>query len=122
MSFKRNAFAWIARWTMTTGIAGLFLVPACLAGQNGKAIPAIRAITPVTELDASRTNIRAENYFDVVGRLNLINSNQVVIGNRKLTVSPGVSLSGIGKFNLVGANLDKHGNVVELEKISDEPN
>jgi hypothetical protein len=122
MIMKKNAYSRMVRWTLMTGIAGLFMVPVCLAGQTGKAIPAIRTITPVTELDASRTNIRAENAFDVVGRLNLIKSNQVVIGNRKLTVKPGLNLSGIGKYNLVGANLDQDGNVVALKKISDEPN
>ena len=122
MIMKKNAYSRMVRWTLMTGIAGLFMVPACLAGQTGKAIPAIRTITPVTESNASHTNIRAENAFDVVGRLNLIKSNQVVIGNRKLTVKPGLSFSGVGRYNLVGATLDEHGNVVALEKISDEPN
>jgi hypothetical protein len=93
-----------------------------MSGQAGRTAPAIRTITPVTELDISHANIRAEDNFDVVGRLNLVESSQVVIGNRKLTVRPGLNMSGIGKYNLVGATLDKHGVVVALQKISDEPN
>jgi hypothetical protein len=122
MSAKQHTFARIAQCTVMIGIAGFCLAPVCLAGQAGRTTPTIRTITPVTELDISHAHIRAEDNFDIVGRLNLIESSQVIIGNRKLTIEPGLNMSGIGKYNLVGAILNNHGVVVALQKISDEPN
>jgi hypothetical protein len=122
MTMKKNTYSRMLRWTLTTGIAGLFMAPACLAGQTGRTIPAIRPITPVTPSDNASAHSRAANFINVVGRLSLINSNQVAIGNRKFTVGRGVDLSRFRNYNLVGATLDEHGNVVALKLISDEPN
>jgi hypothetical protein len=122
MSAMQKALTQIVQGTVIVAIAILLTAPASTAGEVGSPVPTINTITPPTQLDTARTNIRANDYFDVVGRLNLIKSNLVVIGNRKLTVKPGLGLSGVRRYNLVGANLDEKGNVVALKKITDAPN
>jgi hypothetical protein len=82
----------------------------------------IRAITPITELSTFNSNINAADYFDIVGILNSLDGNQVTIGDRQLTLAPGVSTYGLSQYNLVGANLDSAGRVVALELVSEEPN
>jgi len=83
---------------------------------------AIRTITPMTELSTFNPNVNAADYFDVVGILNSIDGNQVTIGDRQLTLAPGVSTYGLSQYNLVGANLDSAGRVVALELVSKKPN
>lgn len=82
----------------------------------------IRTITPMTEVSSHRADLNAADYFDIFGILNTIEGNRVTIGDRELTLAPGVGTSGMNQWNLVGANLNNAGEVVVLELVSDEPN
>lgn len=82
---------------------------------------AIRNIQPVGEGSYTDGNVRPEQVFDVVGSLNAVDGNQIVIGDRSLTLASGVNAGGIAKWSQVGAKLDHAGQVARLEIISDEP-
>lgn len=82
----------------------------------------IRQITPMLEMTNHQANVRATDYYDVVGTLNLIESDRMIIGDKELKIAPGVKISRSSQWNLVGAKLDKAGAVVVVETISDEPN
>jgi hypothetical protein len=101
--------------------AGFAFTPAALAAEKGRAI---RKITPVGEtMNYSRqANIRAEDNFDVIGILNLKESRRVIIGDRELPLAPGARTYRVQKYNLVGARLNKAGEAVVVDLISDEPN
>lgn len=86
---------------------------------TGKAF--IRQIRPYVESSAPDDNIRAQHVFDLVGTLNMIDGNQITIGNRQLTLASNVSASGIAIWTEVGAKLNQAGQVVALEIVSDEP-
>ena len=97
---------------------GVVLASECLAADK---ISKIRPITS-TESAGRALNIRAEDYFDVVGTLNLIESNRVVIGNTELGLAGGTRTSGVSLYDQVGARLNKKGEVTSIEVISDIPN
>ncbi len=103
-------------WVVATGI---WLAPGCLASETGSRI---QQITPMEEVGSYQANIRAEDYFDVVGTLDLVENDRVIIGNRELTIAPGVNTSQAQKWNLVGVQLNQAGEVVVFETVSDEPN
>jgi hypothetical protein len=100
---------------------GFWLPPEAGAADKG---PSIRTITPVGEGAnyRSRVNMRAEDYFDVVGNLNLIESDRVIIGDRELTLAGGAKVYRVELHNEVGAKLNSAGEVVVIDLISDEPN
>jgi hypothetical protein len=102
-------------WFLMTASIGL-------AGESGKSNSVIRNITPLSEMGSHRSNANAADYFDLVGRLNGVEGNQVTIGDRQLTLAPGVGTHGMSQYNLVGAKLNGRGEVVALELISNEPN
>jgi hypothetical protein len=81
----------------------------------------LRQIRPYVESSAPDDNIRAQHVFDLVGTLNMVDGNQVTIGNRQLTLASNVSASGIAIWTEVGAKLNQAGQVVALEIVSDEP-
>ena len=83
---------------------------------------AIRQITPMREMTNHQVDVRAHDYFDVVGRLNLIENDRMIIGDRELKIAPGVNTSRSRQWNLVGAKLNQDGEVVVFETISDQPN
>jgi hypothetical protein len=101
--------------------AGFWLPSEAGAADKGSSI---RTITPVGEGTnySSRVNMRAEEYFDVVGTLNLIESDRVVIGDRELTLAGGAKTHQVELDNLVGAKLNSDGEAVVIDLISDEPN
>jgi hypothetical protein len=105
-------------------IIALFLTATSIGAASGPkhSTSAIHTITPMTEISTYNPNVNAADYFDVVGILNSIDGNKVIIGDRQLTLAPGVSTYGLSQYNLVGANLDSAGSVVALELISDKPN
>jgi hypothetical protein len=57
----------------------------------------------------------------VVGTLNAIDGNQITIADRQMTLAPTASASGIVKWTEVGVKLNKAGEVVVIEIVSDEP-
>jgi hypothetical protein len=93
-----------------------------LAAEPGRTSGEIRTITPMRERSIHRSNLNAQDYFDVVGVLNQIDGNRVTIGDRELTIAPGVRTSRANQYNLVGANLNKAGEIVVFELVSDDPN
>ena len=119
MSRKLNPLKMIIPGLLWAVIAGIWLTPGAFAAETGSAI---RQISPMGEMSASRADIRAEDYFDVIGILNLIEGDRMIIGDRELKIAPGVNTSRARQFNLVGAKLNKVGEVVVFETISDEPN
>ena len=108
-------------------IAGGWLAPVGLAAdygilmkRTGTAGVAIRQIRPF-EMAAPDATIRPQDVFDVVGTLNAIDGNQITIADRRLTLAPMVSASGIAKWTQVGVMLNPAGEVAVIEIVSDEP-
>jgi len=99
------------------------LVVVFIGSTAGPAIAGrdIHKIRPIGEMQSHGSNLRAWEYFDLVGILNSVNGNQVTIGDRQLTLAPGVGTSGMSQYNVVGANLNRAGEVVELELVSNDP-
>lgn len=108
----------ILLWVM---VAGVGPTSGALAADSAAGI---RPITPLGETSSfrQRADIRPQDYFDVIGILNLMENDRVVIGDRELTLAPGVRTSRARQFNLVGAKLNRAGEVVVFDVISDEPN
>lgn len=117
MAFKYNTLKTVTFCLLGMAVAGSWMVSGCLAADNGMSI---RRITPIIELNAPAADIRAEDYFDVVGTLNLIESDRLIIGDRALSLSSTVKASGIKKWDHVGAKLNSAGEVVALVKLTDE--
>ena len=123
MGFKYQSIKKGAHILIGLMIVSLWLTSACLAAdktRNGKDHKAIRYIQPY-ELSAASTDVRAQHVFDVVGSLNAIDGNLIIIGNRQLTLTSTVSASGIALWTEVGAKLNQTGEVVALEIVSNEP-
>jgi len=99
-------------------VVGFCPVSGCLAAD---AVSTIRPITPA-ESAASCVDVRAEDYFDIIGTLNLIEGSRVVIGNNSLQLSGGANPSGISLYDQVGARLNQKGEVSAIVVISDVPN
>lgn len=89
------------------------------SAQNGAKI---RSLTPMMEISSHKANFSAHDYFDVVGILNVLEGSRVIIGDRELSMAPGVRAAGINPWSIVGANLNRAGEVVVLEMISNDPN
>lgn len=119
MARKAKTFKIITGCFLWMAITGIWPAPGCLTADAGTKI---RPITPMGEMGGHRVNVSAEDYFDVVGILNLIEGDRMIIGDRELKIAPGVNTSRARQFNLVGAKLNKVGEVVVFETISDEPN
>lgn len=104
-------------------IAGGWLATAGWAADDGTATTnvAIRQIRHVRESSVPDATIRPQEVFDVVGTLNAIDGNQITIADRQLTLASTVSASGIAKWTEVGVKLNKAGEVVVIEIVSDEP-
>ncbi|BBO67494.1 hypothetical protein DSCA_14240 [Desulfosarcina alkanivorans] len=118
MAFKYNTLKTVTFCLIGVVVAGTWMVSGCLAADKGVSI---RSITPILELNSPEANIRAQDYFDVVGTLNLVESDRIIIGDRVLSLSSGVKASGIQKWDHVGAKLNPAGEVVSLVKLTDEP-
>jgi hypothetical protein len=113
--------------TLKTTIAGALVLvlilgwclssSAIAADQN---VSRIRSITPMEEMSFNSLNVRAEDYFDVVGTLNLIDGGQIVVGDTKLQLAGRAKMSGVKKYDEVGVLLNKAGKVVKCVKITDE--
>jgi hypothetical protein len=67
-------------------------------------------------------SIQAGDYFDVIGTLNLLESDRVIIGDSELPLAPGAKIRGVRQYNTVGAKLNKTGEAVVVDLIFDEPN
>lgn len=111
----------IVLWVMVAGVAGFGPTAGAIAADFAAGI---RRITPMGEEGSfrQRADMRAEDYFDVIGILNLMENDRVIIGDRELPLASGVSTSRARQFNLVGAKLNQAGDVVVFDIISDEPN
>jgi len=118
MNINRKAFTVAARCMVLIVVIGLYPGSGCLAAER---VSKIRSITS-SESAGSPVNVRAEDYFDIVGTLNLIESGRVIIGNTELQLAGGANTSGVKQYNQVGAHLNKKGEVTAIELISDIPN
>lgn len=110
----------LAVMAVITGI--LMAAPAGMAADSRHSRNRLRTITPMTEMSSYNPDANAADYFDLIGILNSIDGNQVTIGDRQLTLAPGVGTTGMSQFNTVGANLNRAGEVVVLVLVADEPN
>jgi len=121
MSNKTNSIKTILPVLLLAAAVGFWLPPKAGAADKGHFI---RTITPAGEGAnySSRVNMRAEDYFDVVGILNLIESDRVIIGDRELTLAGGAKTYRVELYNIVGAKLNSAGEAVVIDLISDEPN
>ena len=117
MSTKRKAFMMVPQCVVLLLVIGLWPGSGCLAADG---LLKIRSI-PSAESAASPLNVRAEDYFDIVGTLNLIESSRAVIGNTELRLASGADTSGVSKYDQVGGKLNKKGEVTAIELISDLP-
>lgn len=81
---------------------------------------AIRNISPVRDRGNPDSNLRPEQVFDVVGSLNSVDGNRIVIGDKELFTASDVSAQGIAISSQVGAKLNKNGQIVSIEKITDD--
>ena len=117
MSIKRKAFMMVPRCMVLILVIGLWPGSGCLAADG---FLKIRSIT-AAESAVRPVNVRPEDNFDIVGTLNRIESNRVVIGNSKLRLASGADSSGVSKYDQVGAKLNKKGEVTAIELISDIP-
>ena len=117
MNIKRKAFMVVPGCMILILVIGLWPGSGCLAADK---ISKIRSITSA-ESAAGPIKVRAEDYFDIVGTLNLIESSRVVIGNTDLRLAGGANTSGVSQYDQVGAQLNKKGEVTAIELISDLP-
>lgn len=117
MNTKTKAFMMVPGCMILILVIGLWTGSSCLAAER---MSKIRSITSA-ESAASPLNVKAEDYFDIIGTLNLIEGSRVVIGNTDLQLAGGASTSGISQYDQVGAQLNKKGEVTAIELISDLP-
>ena len=114
-----NALKYSLRLVVWMVITASWLISGACEAEAGRTI---RQITPMLEMTHHQVNVRPSDYFDVVGTLNLIEGDRMIIGDRELKIASGAKISRSSQWNLVGAKLDKSGAVVVVETISDEPN
>jgi len=119
MDIKRKAFIITIRCMVSILVIGLYQAPDCLAADK---VLKIRSITPLIEMSTLPEDTKAEDYFDIVGTLNLIEGNQVIIGNTTLELSGGVNTSDASLNDQVGVLLNKKGEVKAIAVVSDVPN
>ena len=118
MNKYRPTFAMAARCLVLILVFGMVPGAGCLAADK---ISKIRSITSA-ESAGRPANVQTEDYFDIVGTLNLIDSGRVVIGNTDLELAGGARTSGIRLYDEVGAQLNRKGEVTKIVVISDIPN
>ncbi|MEE4113806.1 MAG: hypothetical protein V2I40_13395 [Desulfobacteraceae bacterium] len=124
MAFTCKRIKTVAGCLIGILIAGGWLATAGLAADKGNPkqnAVAIRQIRNVRESRVPDATIRPQDVFDVVGSLNAIDGNQITIADRRLTLAPDVSASGIAKWAQVGVKLNSAGEVAAIEIVSDEP-
>ncbi|MGB9499059.1 MAG: hypothetical protein ACKVE4_04775 [Dissulfuribacterales bacterium] len=112
---------------MISGAAGHFLPAICVAEDaasdtEGSGIePGVvfNKIQPPPEFDAGRIikSGNAEDFFDVVGEVNLIEDERIVVGDLEFKIAPGVHMSGIKRWSHVGLRFNKAGEVTACEKL-----
>lgn len=127
MAFTCKRKKTVAGWLIGILIAGGWLATAGMAADKGiqkhngrTANVAIRQIKPL-ESSAPDATLRPQDVFDVVGTLNAIDGNQITIADRQLILASTVSVHGIAKWAQVGVRLNKAGEVVVIEVVSNEP-
>jgi hypothetical protein len=128
MAFTCKSIKTVAGCLIGILIAGGWLATAGLAAdkgirmqKTGTANVAIRQIRNFRESSVPDATLRPQDVFDVVGTLNAINGNQITIADRRLTLAPNVSASGIAKWTEVGVKLNPAGEVTVIEIVSNEP-
>ena len=123
MAFTCKRIKTVAQCLIGILIAGGWLATAGLAADSGTgaAKATIRHIRPFGESRVTDAAIRPQDVFDVVGTLNAIDGNRITIADRQMTLAPAVSASGIARWAQVGVKLNKAGEVVVIEIVSNEP-
>jgi len=119
MPYQCNALKYSLKLLVWIVITAFWPTAGAITAEAGQTI---RQITPMREMANHQVDVRAHDYFDVVGRLNLIERDRMIIGDRELKIAPGVNTSRSRQWNLVGAKLNQAGEVVMFETISDQPN
>jgi hypothetical protein len=117
MNIDRKVSTMVAGFMVPVLIVGFCPVSMCLSADT---ISEIQSITPA-ESAARVVDIRAKDYFDIIGTLNLIDGRRIVIGNTTLQLSGGANTSGVSLYDKVGARLNEKGEVSEIKIISDFP-
>ena len=115
-------YRWFKRAAALAGTLVILTAASGLAGNQDGDGATIRSITSMADTESAQIGVSSREYFDLVGILNQVDGNQIVIGNTEVTLASGVGTSGLALYNVVGAKLDTSGKVVKLALISNEPN
>ena len=117
MNIKRNSFVMAARCLVLILAIGFYPASGCIAEDGVSKIKSINS----SKQRYHPVNIRAEDYFDIVGTLHLLEGSRVVIGNSELQLAIGARVSGVKLYDQVGALLKKNGKVKAIILVSDAP-
>lgn len=117
-----HKYRWFARAIALAGMLVILTVTSGSAGDRYGDGTTIRSITSMADTENPRIEVSSREYFDLVGILNLVDGNRIIIGNTEVTLATGVGTSGLDLYNFVGAKLNTSGEVAILELISNEPN
>jgi hypothetical protein len=122
MAHNANAHKPMILFIVSMAIIGILTLPGSAAAKSGNAgTAAIHDITPMTEIGAHRVNIDAEDYFDIVGILNVLENDRIVVGNDELKPASGLNTAHVALSNTVGVKINRSGEVVKIETIYDDP-
>lgn len=79
----------------------------------------IRKITPPSRFEAHEINYvdLAKRYFAVIGRLDAVYENHIVVRDHSLPLSSSADISGVSIGTFVGAELDDEGRVTGLQRL-----
>ena len=118
---QRKTFPYIARVLAWVAIGGMVAASGCLAAEGNHTAGGIRRITPMFEMGSNQIDVQAENYFDIVGILNVLENDRIVVGNNELRPASGLRTSGVELSNTVGVKLNQSGEVVQMGLIHNDP-
>lgn len=121
MTGQPKPFQIIARWGVWIAVAGILGASDCLAAEVGKTAGTIRKITPMRSIGTHRANDQAEGDFDIIGILNQLESDRIVVGNNEMKPVSGLRTGDVKLSNMVGVKLNSSGKVVKIEVIYNDP-
>jgi hypothetical protein len=122
MARKANSHKPMILCLVWIAVIGILTLPGSAAAESGNAGTAIRDITPMTEIGAHGANMKnPEDYFDIVGILNVLENDRIVVGNSELKPASGLKTSHMELSNIVGVKVNKSGEVVKIETIYNDP-
>jgi hypothetical protein len=91
--------------------------------SGSRSDPVFTRINPPPEFDAGgiMDKGRPEDFFQIVGTVNLIEGRRIIVGDREFAIASGTSTSGVKRWSRVGLRLNKKGEVVVCERLRSEP-